>query len=180
VAGERAYDLARAGEEVVLEPRVITIHRLDLIDRPDADTAVFEAECGKGTYVRAIARDMGRLLGTRGHVTSLRRLAVGPYGPDDMIPLETLEELLHKDARDGLIAAALRPIETALDDIPALAVTEADSNRLRSGQPILLRGRDAPAFEGPAYATLSGEIVALGEIEQGQLHPRRVFILTAA
>lgn len=179
IDGERAYDLARAGEAVVLEPRPVTIHAIDLVESPDADTAVFECECGKGTYVRALARDIGRRLGTRGHVIGLRRLVVGPYGEHDMIPLEKLEQLAHDTGRDGLHAAALRSVETALDDIPALAMTEAEAARLRSGQPVLLRGRDAP-IDGPAYATRKGELVALGEIEAGQLHPRRVFNLTAA
>lgn len=179
VDGERAYDLARAGEEVVLDARPVTIHTIDLVATPDADTAVFECECGKGTYVRALARDIGRRLGTRGHVVDLRRLVVGPYGEVDMIPLEKLQELAHEAGRDGLFAAALRPVETALDDIPALAVTEAEAGRLRSGQPILLRGQGAPV-DGPAYATRKGELVALGEIEQGQLHPRRVFNLATA
>ncbi|HUG61457.1 MAG TPA: tRNA pseudouridine(55) synthase TruB [Methylomirabilota bacterium] len=180
IAGERAYDLARAGEEVVLAPRPVTIHRLVLVEALDADTAVFETECGKGAYVRALARDMGRRLGARGHVVALRRLAVGPFGEADMIPLENLEELAHNGARDGALAAALRPVETALDDIPALALTEADANRLRSGQPVLLRGRDAPAFHGPAYATTRGRLVALCEVSAGEIHPRRVFNLTAA
>ena len=180
VDGERAYDLARAGETVVLEARPVTIHRIDLVDCPDADTAVFEAECGKGTYVRSLARDIARRLGTRGHVVALRRVAVGPYGEADMIPLEKLQELAHNAAREDVIAFALRPVETALDDIPALAVTEADANRLRSGQSVLLRGRDAPVVEGPAYATAKGRLIALGEIERGELHPRRVFNLTEA
>jgi tRNA pseudouridine55 synthase len=179
VAGERAYDLARAGEVVELEPRIVEIDRLDLVDVPDADTAVFETDCGKGTYVRAIARDLARRLGTRGHVVALRRTAVGPYGEADMIPLEKLEEMAHNGARDGDLAAALRPVETALDDIPALALTDAEANRLRSGQPVLLRGRDAPVLEGPAYVTARGRLVALCEAEAGALHPRRVFNLTA-
>jgi tRNA pseudouridine55 synthase len=179
VDGERAYDLARAGEEVVLEARPVVIHRLDLVETPDPNTAVFETECGKGTYVRALARDMGRRLGTRGHVVELRRLGVGPFGEADMIPLDFLQEIRHDDARIGELAAALRPVETALDDIPALAVTGTDANRLRSGQSVLLRGRDAPVFEGPAYATCQGQLIALGEVERGELHPRRVFNLGA-
>ncbi|WP_075216407.1 tRNA pseudouridine(55) synthase TruB [Mongoliimonas terrestris] len=180
VNGERAYDLARDGEVVDLEARPVTIHRIDLVAVPDADTAVFEAECGKGTYVRAIARDLGRLLGCRGHVTALRRLAVGPFGEADMIPLDSLRDFWQEDPADSRLAAALRPVETALDDIPALAVTATDANRLRSGQPVLLRGRDAPAFEGPAYATCQGQLIAFGDVERGELHPKRVFNLTAA
>lgn len=88
VEGARAYDLARGGAEVELAARDITVHRLDLVECPDADHATFEAECGKGTYVRALARDLGHRLGSCGHVTALRRLLVGPFGEDDMIPLE--------------------------------------------------------------------------------------------
>jgi tRNA pseudouridine55 synthase len=180
IAGERAYDLARAGEEVVLEPRTVTIESIDLVDCPDRDHAVFETFCGKGTYVRALARDIARALGTCGHVVALRRLAVGPYGEHDMIPLEKLEEMAHNGARDGELAAALRPVETALDDIPALALTEAEASRLRSGQSVLMRGRDAPLIHGPAYVTTRGRLVALCEVEAGEIHPRRVFNLAAA
>jgi len=182
IAGERAYDLAREGEEVELEPREIVIHRLDLVECPDPDHSVFEAECGKGAYVRALARDMGRRLGTHGHVVALRRLAVGPFGEDDMISLEKLEELRHKaEASEGLMAAeALLSVATALDDIPALAMTERDAARLRRGQAVILRGRDAPVMSGPAYAIFGGLPVALGEVDKGAFNPKRVFNLAGA
>ncbi|MBH0237672.1 tRNA pseudouridine(55) synthase TruB [Methylobrevis sp. L22] len=181
VDGERAYDLARAGESFELEARTISVHALDLVGCPDADTAIFEAECGKGTYVRALARDIARRLGTCAHVAELRRLVVGPFGEDDMISLEMLEEVRHNPGAGGALSAGLiRPVETALDDIPALAVSAADANRLRNGQPVLLRGRDAPTFEGSAYAVSQGDLVALGELEQGSFHPTRVFNLTGA
>jgi tRNA pseudouridine55 synthase len=180
VDGERAYDRARGGEQVVLEARPVVIHRLDLVDCPDADTAVFEAECGKGTYVRSLARDFGRRLGTRGHVVALRRLMVGPFGEDAMISLEKLEEIRHNPDREGDLAAYLRPVETALDDIPALAIGQTEANRLRLGNAVLLRGRDAPAFEGVVYATSRGALVALCEIEGGELLPKRIFNLTGA
>jgi tRNA pseudouridine55 synthase len=180
IAGERAYDLARSGEEVTLEPREIRVHRLDLVETPDPDTAVFLAECGKGTYVRALARDMGRRLGTRGHVIGLRRLVVGPFGEDDMISLEMLEELRHKAEASGGDAAAeaLRSVETALDGIPALAMTDQDAARLQRGQAVILRGRDAPVLSGPAYAVSGGVPVALGEVEMGAFNPKRVFNLS--
>ena len=182
IGGERAYDLARGGAEVVLEAREIRVHRLDLAEMPDAATSVFEAECGKGTYVRALARDMGRRLGTHGHVIALRRLVVGPFGEADMISLEKLEELRHKvGASDGVIAGeALRPVETALDGIPALAMTDLDTARLKRGQAVILRGRDAPVHFGPAYAVSGGIPVALGEVEQGAFNPKRVFNLSGA
>src|SRR5688572_16138055 len=167
IAGERAYDLARDGETVELEPREIAVHRLDLVGMPDPDTSIFLAECGKGTYVRALARDMGRRLGTFGHVASLRRLVVGPFGEEHMIPLEKLDELRHKaGASDGALAAeALYSVATALDGIPALAMTEKDAARLKRGQAVILRGRDAPVMSGPAYAVFGGVPVALGEVD---------------
>ena len=180
VDGARAYDLARDGAEVELAARDITVHRLDLVECPDADHAVFEAECGKGTYVRALARDLGHRLGSCGHVTALRRLLVGPFGEDDMIPLETLEDLGQCAPGEGLDedhASLILPVATALDDIPALAVSRQDAARLRRGQGVLLRGRDAPAFTGPVCVTAQGELVALGEVERGELLPRRVFHL---
>ncbi len=180
VGGERAYDLAREGEEVVLEPREIAIHRLELIECPDADRAVFLATCGKGAYVRALARDMGRRLATHGHVVALRRMAVGPFTEAAMISLEKLEELRHKaGASDGHGAEeALLSVATALDDIPALAMTERDAVRLRRGQAVILKGRDAPVMTGPAYAIFGGLPVALGEVDKGAFNPKRVFNLS--
>lgn len=179
IAGARAYDLARSGEVVDLQPRDIVVHSLDLVGVPDPHTAVFEAECGKGTYVRALARDMGRRLGCHGHVVKLRRLVVGPFGEDGMISLEMLEELGHKAAASGGAgaAAALHSVATALDGIPALVMTEGDAARLKRGQAVILRGRDAPVFSGLAYAVIGGVPVALGEVEMGAFNPKRVFNL---
>jgi tRNA pseudouridine55 synthase len=176
VQGERAYDLARGGETVTLEPRPVLIEELDLIDCPSRDEAVFRSLCGKGAYVRALARDLGRALGVGGHVTALRRIAVGPFDTSHMIPLEDLEELSH--SAPATLAQYLHPVETALDDIPALAVNRTDAARLRQGQSVILRGRDAP-LSGPAYAISQGSLVALGEIERGALVPKRVFNLPA-
>lgn len=178
IEGERAYDLARDGQDVVLEARPVDIHGLALVETPDADTAVFEAECGKGTYVRALARDIGRVLGCLGHVSALRRTMVGPFGENDMISLEQLEALCHRVAAgEGSLADALLPVETALDDIPALAVNRADAARLQRGQAVLLRGRDAPIFRGTVHVTTSGELVALAEVDRGEIIPKRVFNL---
>src|SRR5205085_5248372 len=154
IEGERAYDLAREGQEVVLEARPVESHDLTLVETPDADTAIFEAECGKGTYVRALARDIGRVLGCLGHVSALRRTQVGPFAENDMISLAELEALCQKAAAgEGSLADALLPVETALDDIPAVAVSRADAARLQRGQAVLLRGRDAPIFRGTVYVT---------------------------
>ena len=178
IEGERAYDLARDGQEVILEARPVDIHGLALVATPDADTAIFEAECGKGTYVRSLARDIGRALGCLGHVSGLRRTQVGPFGENDMISLAELEGLCQKAAAgEGSLADALLPVETALDDIPALAVNRADAARLQRGQAVLLRGRDAPIFRGTVYVTTSGELIALAEVDRGEIIPKRVFNL---
>jgi tRNA pseudouridine55 synthase len=178
IEGERAYDLARDGQEVVLEARPVEIHDLALVAASDADMAVFEAECGKGTYVRALARDIGRVLGCLGHVSALRRTTVGPFGENDMISLAELEALCQKAAAgEGSLADALLPVETALDDIPALAVNRADAARLQRGQAVLLRGRDAPIFRGTVHVTTSGELIALAEVDRGEIIPKRVFNL---
>jgi tRNA pseudouridine55 synthase len=179
IQGERAYDLARDGETVELKPRPVEIFELSLIEQEDDSHSVFEAECGKGTYVRALARDIGRLLGSYGHICALRRTLVGPFGEADMIPLEQLEALCDRAASgEGSLADALLPVETALDDIPALAVTRADAARLHRGQAVLLRGRDAPNCSGTVYVTVAGRLLALAEIGNGELIPKRVFNLT--
>jgi tRNA pseudouridine55 synthase len=178
IGGERAYDLARDGETVEIAPRAVTIHRLDLLDIPDPDHAVLAAECGKGTYVRAIARDLGRMLGALGHVSALRRTRVGPFAESEMISLERLEALCHRAAAgEGTLADMLLPVETALDDIPALAVSPADAARLHRGQVVLLRGRDAAVIRGAVQVASSGQLVAIAEIDRGEIVPKRVFNL---
>ncbi|MBV9969263.1 MAG: tRNA pseudouridine(55) synthase TruB [Xanthobacteraceae bacterium] len=178
VEGERAYDIARDGEEFELAPRTVVIERLALDEMVDAEHSIFRAECGKGTYVRAIARDLGRVLGCYGHVSALRRSAVGPFDEGDLISLERLESLCHRAAFGELsLADALLPVATALDDIPALAVSRADAARLQRGQAVLLRGRDAPMVRGTVYVTASGSLIALAEVDRGEVVPKRVFNL---
>ena len=178
IEGERAYDLAREGAEVELQARPVDIRRLELIEVVDVDHAVLEAECGKGTYVRSLARDLGRTFGCFGHVSALRRVAVSPFGPETMISLEQLEAMCHRAASgEASLADAILPIETALDDIPALAVSRADAARLSRGQAVLLRGRDAPIFRGPVYVTCGGQLLALAETDHGEVVPKRVFNL---
>src|SRR5499427_4546901 len=178
IEGERAYDIARDGEEPELKPRVVNIDRLTLVDMPDPDHTGFEAECGKGTYVRALARDLGRALGCRGHVAALRRKAVGPFTESHMISLERIEALCHRAAAgEGSLADALLPVATALDDIPALAVSGGDAARLQGGQAVLMRGRDAPVISGTVYVTASGNLIALAEVDRGEIVPKRVFNL---
>ncbi len=175
VEGVRAYDLARDEEAFELAPRTVVIDRLALIENPDADHAVLEAECGKGTYVRALARDLGRALGAHGHVAALRRTRVGAFGEDQAVTLEKLQDL-SESGREALLEALL-PVEAGLGDLPALALSAADAARLRQGQAVILRGRDAPILTGRLYATSRGTLVALCEMEQGQLKPRRIFNL---
>jgi tRNA pseudouridine55 synthase len=172
IAGERAYDLARAGETVELEPRPVVIDALDLVECPDRDTAIFAAECGRGTYVRALARDMGRALGCHGHVTALRRTRVASFTEDIAVTMDELTAAA--EAGENALQALLRPVETALADLAVLRVSREDTVRLLRGQSVLVRGHDLPA-PGPAYATCKGHLVALGEIEKGQLRPTRVF-----
>jgi tRNA pseudouridine55 synthase len=178
IEGERAYDLARDGQTVELQARPVEISRLELMQVPDPDHAVLEAECGKGTYVRSLARDLGRSIGCFGHVSALRRAAVGSFTEKTMISLEDLEALCHRAAAgETSLADALMPVETALDDIPALAVSRADAARLTRGQAVLLRGRDAPNFRGTIYVTVSGQLLALAELDRGEIVPKRVFNL---
>src|SRR6188768_3863512 len=139
IGGQRAYDLARAGQAVDLKPRQVTIDRLELVSRPDADHADLVVSCGKGTYIRSLGRDLAVALGTVGHLSALRRTAAGPFREEAAISLPKLEALGHIPALLG----ALVPVVTALDDIPALALTEAQADQLRHGQPVFLT-RDAP------------------------------------
>jgi tRNA pseudouridine55 synthase len=180
VDGERAYDLARAGEVVELKARMVTIHSARVAGAPDADHVVIEIECGKGTYVRAIVRDLAETLGACGHVSELRRTRVGGFTEDSAVTLELLEDLGHK-ARQS---EALLPVETALDDIPALAVTDEDAFRLKQGRSIVLVPRQVEAVKArlkpgsrTVSATSGGTVVALCEMRAGRLEPSRVFHL---
>ncbi len=185
VEGVRAYDLARDGESPALEPRTVFIRQARLIAQPDSDHAEFEMICGKGTYVRAWVRDLAQALGTVGHVSALRRTAIGGFTEDEAVPLETLKGFMHSPAA----FEHLRPISTALDGIPALAVAGPDAVRLRQGNPILMRAnlfsRIADAIGEAAdpkgltvyCSTAEGEPVALAALEAGELRPFRVFNL---
>jgi len=173
IGGERAYDLAREGEEVVLAARPVTIHRIALVERPDADHAVLEAECGKGTYVRAIARDLGRMLGCHGHVSALRRASVGPFLEEDLVPLDEIEA--RAAAGEEALMEALDPVEFALEEVPDISVSPQDAHRLRCGQSIILRGRDAPIVEGHVAVFCQDALVAIGDGQGGEIFPHRVF-----
>jgi tRNA pseudouridine55 synthase len=183
VDGERAYDLARDGESVVLEPRTVLVHSVRLLGQADADHAEFEMVCGKGTYVRAWARDLARNLGTLGYVSQLRRVAIGNFTVERAIGLEPLKAFMHSPAA----FEHLLPLSTALDGIPALAVTGQDAVRLKSGNPILVRPREFARIAESAQSdddlqgltvflsTGEGEPVALASFAEGELRPFRVF-----
>jgi tRNA pseudouridine55 synthase len=179
VQGERAYDLARDGHAVELQPRTVVVHEIRLQERPDPDHAAIEVKCGKGTYMRALARDIARELGTVGHVGALRRLRVGPFGEEGAISLDPLKALGHSPAAFEHVL----PIETALDDIPALALSATEAIRLRSGQPVgLLHRLDRDRIRGFApgdmvCAMSEGRLVALTRFEAGELVPVRVMNL---
>ncbi|MBY5403385.1 tRNA pseudouridine(55) synthase TruB [Rhizobium sp. WSM1274] len=178
IAGERAYDLAREGETVEIPSREVDIFRLTLIACPDANTAHFEVECGKGTYVRALARDFGRELGCYGHVSGLRRIFVAPFAEEAMVPLAdlvSLEAIEDMDERLAALDALLIDTCEALSSLPHLVINDDQAHRLKMGNPILVRGRDAPIAESEAYATARGRLIAIGEIGQGEFRPKRVF-----
>jgi tRNA pseudouridine55 synthase len=168
IAGARAYDLARDGETFEMEARPINVYRLDLISA-DPDHAVLEAECGKGAYVRAIARDLGRALGCYGHVIELRRTRVGPFSVEAGIPLDRLPD----DA--DLMARAILPLQAGLAEIPILPIDRSGAAILRRGQKLLLRG--PTPTEGRAYVESFGTPIAFGVVENGYFVSTRVFNL---
>jgi len=172
IAGRRAYDLARAGEAVELKPRRVSVERLDFVARPDLDHADFVVACGKGTYIRSLGRDLARALGTVGYLAALRRTAAGPFREEQAISLPKLLALGHIPALLGVLA----PVATALDDIPALALTETQADRLRQGQPVLLT-RDAPPPGALLRAEAGSKLVALVRSDGAAVKPVRVFNL---
>ena len=171
VEGERAYDLAREGVALDLAERPLHVARLDLVDQPDPDHATLEMVCGKGGYVRSIARDLGLALGTRAHVTALRRLWSGPFRAEDGLSPDDLDRL-----DPGARAARLRPLETGLHGLPELPLTDLGALRVRNGNPgEVLSSRAAPGQT--AWASHAGQPVAVGTYLGGMLHPSRVFNL---
>lgn len=172
IDGERAYAKARAGEDVEIASRPLFVESLELTARPDADHAELEMVCGKGGYVRAIARDLGQHLGCLGHVTQLRRLWSGPFELEDAVTLEMIEA----QARTPELDALLLPLEAGLTDLPQLPTTVEGATRLRNGNPGMVIAADAD-FGDLAWASLQGEPVAVGIYKAGELHPTRVFQL---
>jgi tRNA pseudouridine55 synthase len=177
IDGERAYDLARAGEAPVMQPRQVLIEELRLLDASNSEYADFETVCGKGTYIRALARDIGRKLGCLGHLILLRRTQVGAFTEKDMISLDMLEELRHKPDHAEALNGVLRSIVTVLDGIPALAVMDQDAAKLRQGQSVLLRGAKAPINCDAVLVNHDGRPLGICEISQGSLKTKRLFNL---
>ena len=173
VAGERAYDMAREGRPATLEPRPARVDRFDLIERPDPDTAVFSVASGKGVYMRSLARDLAIACGTLGHIAALRRLRVGPFTESQAI---ALDEVLAAPASPNL----LLPVATALADVPALALTDAEAGGLRHGQPISLvslMGRipgTADPSGGLVRAMAGQHVIGLARLEDGWMKPERM------
>ncbi|MBZ9701143.1 MULTISPECIES: tRNA pseudouridine(55) synthase TruB [unclassified Mesorhizobium] len=190
IAGERAYDLARDGETVDIPAREIEIGRLDIVEH-GADHTVFEVECGKGTYVRSLARDMGRDLGCFGHISELRRIEVEPFTAEDFVTVAELEAARFGEQGHGTqqpspdsieapidfaaIDALLVDTSAALDCLPQIAISDDAATKIRLGNPVIIRGRDAPVEAEEACATARGKLVAIGAIEQGMFKPKRVF-----
>ncbi|MEE8083956.1 MAG: tRNA pseudouridine(55) synthase TruB [Alphaproteobacteria bacterium] len=182
--GRRAYDRARKGEPVVLQPRPVTVHALRFVDRPGRDHAVFEVDCGKGCYVRALARDLAAALGTLGYVSQLRRTRVGPFREEDAIPLDNLVALGHS----ARAFEHLYPVETVLDDIPALAVTGQEAAAIRQGRSVKVLRTGGPGPREGSAGTPSSELsdgmvvcamegttlVALARYHAGEIRPVRV------
>ena len=188
IAGERAYDIAREGEVVDIPPREVEIGRLEIVELPDERHTVLEVECGKGTYVRSLARDMGRDLGCFGHISELRRVEVDPFTADDLVTLEELEAAApgappEKDDADApSIGERFRALDeflldtgAALDCLPQVTLTDDAATKVRLGNPAIVRGRDAPVEAEEACAFAKGRLVAIGAIEAGMFKPRRVF-----
>ncbi|WP_225770386.1 tRNA pseudouridine(55) synthase TruB [Inquilinus sp. Marseille-Q2685] len=189
VDGERSYDLARAGEAVQLAPRLIRIDDLSLAEIPDRDHATFDVQSGKGAYMRGLARDIALALGTVGHIVALRRTRVGPFGLDDAVRLEHIDALAKQPgAEQSALDGILLPVETPLDDIPAVALTEAEAQRMRHGQSVaLLRRSDReriaaldldPDNPDAIVLAICGDApVALARIDGGEIRPVRILNL---
>ncbi|MCL3881367.1 tRNA pseudouridine(55) synthase TruB [Marivita sp. GX14005] len=170
IDGERAYKRAREGEDMELAARPLWVEELTLLDRPDPDHAVLELVCGKGGYVRSIARDLGAALGCYGHVRELRRIWSGPFDAEDGLSLERIEEL----ARTPELDTYLRPVADGLADLPELTCTAEAAARLRNGNPAMVLASGIEYGE-ECWASFDGEPVAVGRYKSGELHPSRVF-----
>jgi len=170
IDGERAYKRARDDEDFEIAARPLWVEKLEMISRPDSDHVELEMVCGKGGYVRAIARDLGEALGCLGHVTKLRRIWSGPFDAEDGVSLDLVEELAKSPELDD----HLRPLEDGLDDLPELKATAEGATRLRHGNPGMVIASDVD-YGDEAWASYEGKAVAVGVYKAGELHPNRVF-----
>jgi tRNA pseudouridine55 synthase len=170
VDGARAYDLARAGEAMDLAARDLFVDSLEVLGRPDADHVALEMVCGKGGYVRSIARDLGAMLGCLGHVLWLRREWSGPFEASDGVSMD----IIQSEARTDALIARLMPLEVALADLPELPATPEGAARLRNGNAGMVLTSSAQ-YGDEAWASYQGRAVAVGVYKAGELHPTRVF-----
>ena len=170
IDGERAYKLAREGEDFEVAARPLWVDEIEMVERPDADHAVIEMICGKGGYVRAVARDLGEALGCHGHVSHLRRVWSGPFEAAEGVTMELIERL----AKSPELDTYLRPLEEGLDDLPELKATPEGATRLRHGNPGMVLASDVE-YGDEAWASFDGKAVAVGIYRSGELHPSRVF-----
>lgn len=170
IDGERAYKRARDGEEMALAARPLFVESLLLIDRPDVDHVTLEMVCGKGGYVRSIARDLGAALGCQGHVRELRRIWSGPFDVENAVTLEQVEALAQTPELDAL----LLPLEQGLEDLPEVSATAEGAVRLRNGNPGMVIATDVD-YGDACWASFEGRAVAVGHFKSGSLHPNRVF-----
>ncbi len=180
INGERAYDVARSGDKMDIPARDVEIFRLDIIDCEDKNVTRFEVECGKGTYVRSLARDFGRKLGCFGYVSELRRSSVLPFEQSELVPLSeliALEEIEDDAERLEKLDQYLIDTKEALSDLPHIAVSSDQATRIRNGNPVMITGANAPINEHEVFATDKGKLLAIGEINFGEFKPKRVFVV---
>lgn len=180
INGERAYDVARSGDKMDIPAREVEIFRLDIIDSEDKNVTRFEVECGKGTYVRSLARDFGRKLGCYGYVSELRRSSVLPFEESELVKLSeltALEQIEDDEERLEKLDQYLIDTKEALSDLPHIAVSSDQAMRIRNGNPVMITGANAPINEHEVFATDKGKLLAIGEINFGEFKPKRVFVV---
>ncbi len=173
IDGQRAYKLARDGEDVEIAPRPLFVESLVMNDRPDADHVLLEMVCGKGGYVRSIARDLGETLGCQGHVQWLRRVWSGPFEASDGISIEEIDA----KAKSGELDAYLNPLEIGLEDLPQVTTNQEGATRIRNGNPGIAFAKDDVEYGDECWASLDGQAVAIGRFKGGELHPSKVFVV---
>ncbi|MEP3198521.1 MAG: tRNA pseudouridine(55) synthase TruB [Lentilitoribacter sp.] len=180
INGERAYDVARSGDKMDIPAREVEIFRLDITDCEDKNVTRFEVECGKGTYVRSLARDFGRKLGCYGYVSELRRSSVLPFEESELVKLSeltALEQIEDDEERLEKLDQYLIDTKEALSDLPHIAVSSDQALRIRNGNSVMITGANAPINEHEVFATDKGKLLAIGEINFGEFKPKRVFVV---